>query len=209
VGGVATVTIPGGSNATPGGSNTQIQFNDGGTFGGDGYFTYNKTSRLLSLVGNANISYKTTTTDLTVTGVSNLNAVGNVIITGGSNGQVLTTNGSGNLSWTTVSSGGGDTVYNKGNVSGNTTINYSDGTIQTCTMIGNTNFNITSVTSSKSVTILITQGGSGNYFATFGNSTVKWAVAYNTLSSTVGAVDMINMVNIGNVYYATLTVGYV
>lgn len=37
---------------------------------------------------------------LTVTGKSNLNAVGNVIITGGSNGQFLKTDGAGNLSWT-------------------------------------------------------------------------------------------------------------
>jgi hypothetical protein len=34
-----------------------------------------------------------------VSGTSNLNSVGNVTITGGSNGQVLTTNGSGTLSW--------------------------------------------------------------------------------------------------------------
>ena len=36
---------------------------------------------------------------------ANLGPVGNVTITGGSNGQVLSTNGSGALSWTTVSSG--------------------------------------------------------------------------------------------------------
>jgi hypothetical protein len=34
-----------------------------------------------------------------VSGTSNLNSVGNVTITGGSNGQVLTTNGNGILSW--------------------------------------------------------------------------------------------------------------
>ena len=44
---------------------------------------------------------------LRVTGVSNLNAVGNVTITGGSSGQYLQTNGSGVLTWATVPSGDG------------------------------------------------------------------------------------------------------
>ena len=124
-------------------------------------------------------------------------------------GAGVTASNVGNVATVTIPGGsGGDTIFDKGDVSGNTQIYLPYGTIQTCTMIGNTNFDITSVTSTKSVTILITQGGSGNYFATFGNSTVKWAVAYNTLSSAVGAIDMINMVNIGNVYYATLTTGY-
>ena len=105
-------------------------------------------------------------------------------------------------------SSGGDSIFNKGNVSGNTEIYLPYGSIQTCTLIGNTNFDVTSVTSAKSLTLLITQGTGGNKFATFGTSTVKWAVGYNTLSTAAGAVDMVNMVNIGNVYYATLTVGY-
>ena len=43
--------------------------------------------------------------NLTTSGTSNLNAVGNVKISGGSAGQVLSTDGTGNLSWTTVASG--------------------------------------------------------------------------------------------------------
>jgi hypothetical protein len=46
-----------------------------------------------------------TLTGLTVSGVSTLGAVGNVKITGGSNGQFLSTDGNGNLSWKTASSG--------------------------------------------------------------------------------------------------------
>lgn len=48
------------------------------------------------------------TPDLTVTGRSNLGAVANITITGGSNGQVLTTDGAGNLSFSTPSAGGAD-----------------------------------------------------------------------------------------------------
>jgi hypothetical protein len=45
---------------------------------------------------------------LAVTGTTNLGAVGNVTITGGSNGQVITTDGTGNLSFSTPSGGGAD-----------------------------------------------------------------------------------------------------
>ena len=39
----------GGGSTTPGGSDTQIQFNDGGsTFGGNSKLTYNKTTNTLS-----------------------------------------------------------------------------------------------------------------------------------------------------------------
>ena len=37
-----------GGGGTPGGSNTQVQFNDGGAFGGDGGLTYNKTTDTLT-----------------------------------------------------------------------------------------------------------------------------------------------------------------
>ncbi len=37
---------------SPGGSDTQIQFNDGGSFGGDVDFTWNKTTNLLDINGN-------------------------------------------------------------------------------------------------------------------------------------------------------------
>jgi hypothetical protein len=41
----------GGGSTSPGGSNTQVQFNDGGSFGAESDFTYNKTSNSLSVTG--------------------------------------------------------------------------------------------------------------------------------------------------------------
>lgn len=71
-----------------------------------------------SVAGNANILIVTGTGanvsgTFQVSGVSNLGPNGNVIITGGSSGQVLTTNGTGTLSWTTPpgSAGGSPTVW--------------------------------------------------------------------------------------------------
>ncbi len=40
-----------GGGGTPGGSDTQVQFNDAGAFGGDAGFTYNKTTDALTVVG--------------------------------------------------------------------------------------------------------------------------------------------------------------
>lgn len=50
----AIVTITGGGGGTPGGSDTEVQFNDGGVFGGDAAFTFNKTTSVLTL-GNASL----------------------------------------------------------------------------------------------------------------------------------------------------------
>ena len=43
-----TISAAGGSGS-PGGSDTQVQFNDGGSFGGDADMTYNKTTNVLSV----------------------------------------------------------------------------------------------------------------------------------------------------------------
>jgi hypothetical protein len=164
-----------GGGGTPGGSNTSVQFNDNGAFGGDTYLVYNNVTNTLGmssldLVGgtitgqttsftaanvtnNLKITNTTggyvqtkairgptsqlaaiTTDYLTNTSVRfhqdawvdgnliarganvdfsnvssfvNLGAVGNINITGGTSGYVLSTNGSGNLSWVAQSGGGG------------------------------------------------------------------------------------------------------
>ena len=44
------------AGGTPGGSDTQIQFNDGGAFGGDSGLTFNKTTKALSLSSATNAS---------------------------------------------------------------------------------------------------------------------------------------------------------
>jgi len=44
-----TVTITGSASTPPGGSDTQVQFNDGGAFGGDAGFTYNKSTDTATL----------------------------------------------------------------------------------------------------------------------------------------------------------------
>ena len=43
------VTSSAGGGGTPGGNNTEVQINDGGAFGGDSTFTFNKTTNVLSV----------------------------------------------------------------------------------------------------------------------------------------------------------------
>lgn len=59
-----TITISasgGGGGGTPGGSNTQVQFNDSSSFGGDAGFTYNKTTDVAT-IGGLNLSGETAST---------------------------------------------------------------------------------------------------------------------------------------------------
>jgi len=57
--------------------------------------------------GNANITSALTTANLTVTNKTNLGSNANITITGGTAGYALTTDGTGNLSWSAASGGGG------------------------------------------------------------------------------------------------------
>jgi len=65
----------------------------------------NKTLTLSGNItaGNVTTAGTTTTVDLTATGTVDLGAVGNVTITGGSSGQAIVTDGSGGLSFSSVS----------------------------------------------------------------------------------------------------------
>lgn len=87
----------GGGNGSPGGPTYSVQFNSIGSFGGNGTFTFNPTTQL------------TTIPNVTVTGNSVLGSNANVKISGGISGQVLSTDGTGNLSW--ISGGGGTGSY--------------------------------------------------------------------------------------------------
>jgi hypothetical protein len=104
--------------ANPAGSNTQVQFNSNGIFGASANLTFNNATNTLGVtgalsvtgnanVGNLNVTRVGATTVVTTTGnittlnagTSNLGPVANVHISGGANGYVLATNGSGDLSW--------------------------------------------------------------------------------------------------------------
>lgn len=81
----------GGGGGSPGGSDTQVQFNDGGSFGGDSGLTFNKTTNTLSQAGalneakGSNIASAGTTdigaatgTFVHVTGTTTITALGTI-----------------------------------------------------------------------------------------------------------------------------------
>jgi hypothetical protein len=70
----------GGGNGSPGGSNTQIQYNDGGLFGGSTGFTFNKISNLISVPGNLNVASSINAIDGNFTGnVTAVTFTGNLL----------------------------------------------------------------------------------------------------------------------------------
>ena len=92
--GQVTIAASGGGVA---GSDTQIQFNDGGSFGGDSGLAYNKTTNYLTASGGIVAGIVTASNGLTGSltrlsdGTSYLAAGSNITITSASNGQVTIT----------------------------------------------------------------------------------------------------------------------
>lgn len=84
------------TNEAAGTSRGEIQFVNNGKFDADSDFKYDPDSDTLSINGVI------TTGNIVVSRTANLGAVGNVKITGGTTGQVLTTDGAGSLSWATI-----------------------------------------------------------------------------------------------------------
>jgi hypothetical protein len=89
----------GGGSTSPGGSDTQVQFNDGGAFAGDADLTWNSTTNVLGITGDVNLSdggtYTTTLQTITPTAARTISfpdATGTVALVGGSSGQVLYNN---------------------------------------------------------------------------------------------------------------------
>jgi len=125
----------------------------------------------------SNITSLGTLTALTVTGITNLGSVANVRISGGTTNQVLSTNGSSELSWISVGAPGGDNTFvqfnNSSTFGGSANFTFDRGT----NTLAVTNLNAT-LTASASSQINITSVGTlanltvtGNITTTAGNLT--------------------------------------
>ena len=114
----------GGGNGSPGGSNTEVQFNNAGTFGGDAGFTYNSTTNQLHVTGNIlSVNYVATSN------VTAGNIIGNYIIGDGSKlSNINAANITGNVAFATTA----------GTVTTNAQPNITSvGTLTTLTVSGN------------------------------------------------------------------------
>lgn len=97
---------------------------------------------------------------------------------------------------------------NIGAITGATTINANTGPIQRATLVGNITINTTNLTNfstGESVTLVLTQDGTGNRVLT---SNLKYAGASKTLTTTANAIDTIAITFDGTNYLAALVKGY-
>ena len=168
----------------PGGSNTQIQFNDAGEFGGSANFTFNKSTNVLTVTGN-------------IAG-TNVNA-GNLLTANFVSGTLTTAaqpniTSVGNLTGLTVSDG---------NVS-NTIIAYGNGTLAVSGNITANNF-VGNISGNISGNIVIPGANTGVVFNDTGNANTSTAFTFDKVSNLVTITSNANVGNLisGGVVSAT------
>jgi hypothetical protein len=171
----------------PGGADGEVQFYANGKFSADSDFKYYSSTDTLQLNGWLK------TGNLQVGEIANLGQANNLIILGGTNGDILRTDGKGNLSWTSIA------VASSSN-------NINDGT-SLISIETNSNVNFT-VGGNSNVMIVTDRGAVANVFTSnnfvLGNatttiSTTRWLDAMTatvnptvlfTTANTISSVDV-------------------
>jgi len=98
-----------------------------------------------------------------------------------------------------------DTVYSA-TFASTFTPDAANGAIQNLTLTGSITINaFANPVAGQTVTLILTQGGSGSYTLT---SSMKFAGGLKTLSTAVGSVDLLTITYTGSVYYASLVTGF-
>ena len=166
----------------------------------------NYTVNGMNVSANATVANLSVTTSLTLlTNSANLGPVGNVIITGGTNGYVLQTDGSGNLSWVAQSGGGSTSNISNGN--SNVNIPAANGNIN-FSAVGNANIlvvtgtganiagtlNVTGQSNLGAVGNVVITGGTGGYvLSTDGSGTLSWVAQSGGSSSISNGNSNVNI----------------
>jgi len=195
-----------------------------GTWQGSSISTTYTDAKVTSLAGTAPIAVSASTGAITIShntsGVAagtynsvTVNTLGHV--TDGSTVthtlDSVTTSGATTNNGITVGSVTGkfvDVVANVATISNPLAPNWNSGSVQRFTV--NQNFTLNAPTNMPvggNLTLILTQDGTGNRVMTPAAS-YKFASNYKVLSTTAGAIDMINIFYDGTVYYAALTTGY-
>jgi hypothetical protein len=187
------ITIASTGGGTPGGSNTQIQFNNSSSFGGSANFTWDGTNVQIGATGALRFADTDSSNYVAfkAAGTVASNVTWTLPSTDGSNGQALVTNGTGTLSWATPGgSPGGSTTQlqynNAGSFAGATNL-VTDGSNLTINAQGDLRFGDSdssnwvafqgpaTIASNVTWTLPSTDGTSGQFLSTDGSGTLSWA----------------------------------
>jgi len=172
--------ITSGGVGNPGGNINELQYNTGSGFGGIPSVIYDGSGLV--------IQQPTQIENIQVTQSANLGNVANLTITGGTNGYVLQTDGTGNLSWVAGAGGGGN-----GTPGGaNTQIQYNDEGL----FGGNVGFTFNETTGDVNIPGIVNADGSG--LSNIVGANVTGTVANATFANSAGSANTANIANVAN-----------
>jgi len=165
---------------SPGGSNTAIQFNNDGVFGGSNAVTFNKNTNTL------------TVTNFVASSGANLGNVSTLTILGGDNGYFLQTDGTGNLTWAPAGGGNGG----NGNPGGaNTQVQYND----SGTFGGDPGFTYNEVTNTLTVGFIDATTVTANLVGRASNANIANTVSNNSQPNITSLGNLISLNVTGDV----------
>jgi hypothetical protein len=172
-----------------------------GNISGANVISANLFTGTLTTSAQPNITSTGVLTSLSVSGTSNLGPVGNVTITGGSSGQYLQTNGSGVLTWASVSSGTG--ISNgRSNVdipTANGNVNISSAGNANILVVTGTGANITGTLSVSGNSNVGNIGATDGVFTTVAGSLTTNSQPNITSIGTLTSLSVSGNSNIGNI----------
>ena len=165
------------------------------------------------IAGTQNISTAVSGDTLTITGSKNIEV--NEISSGDSSAiqinDAVNVSGAGTFHGSVRFNAGYTEKINALTSSSTITVNCAAASIHTVTLAVSTGFVISNLPTGGTVTLIITQGGSGSYTATFGtdgSTTVKFPGGAPTLSTAVGAIDVVTIFNDGTNYLGNIAKAY-
>lgn len=200
-------------SASVAGANTQIQFNSNGVMGGSSNLTFDGSNLQIGAQGDLRLADSDSSNYVAIQSPSVVAANWTMTVPGadGTAGQLIKTDGSGNLSFTNtvtapvINDGYTEEIYTATTASATLAPSLANGSIQFWTLNQNVNFDGASITAGKSLTLFLKQDATG------GRSVVSWGVGVQwpsgvspTLTSTPGRVDKFVFTNVGGYIYGSV-----
>ena len=200
-------------SASVAGSNTQIQFNNNGVAGASSNLTWDGSNLQVGSQGDVRFGDADNSNYVGLQAPSTVAA--NVTFTlpsaDGTAGQLVTTNGSGVMSFTNtvtapvISDGYTEEVYTATTSSSTLTLSLANGSVQFWTLDQNVTINLTTISAGKSMTLFLKQDATGGRTVVSWGATVQWPNSTSpSLTPTAGKVDKFVFTNVGGYIYGSV-----